>query len=563
LAYLGQVYPRVSVGGVSFGGLTQAQTEAKLISLIADNSEPVILHYQDQSQTLNQEEIDWRYNVKQTAETIYGVGRNNDQRMASFFAQLKSVFATQQVDPVVSFDNQALDTAVSTFAVAVDQPALDAKAAYTLDQLTITKEKVGNVIDRQEVRAKIINSWSRFFGSSIAVQTYFDAPAVILGDKAQLKETAEKLAQKKISLTWGNNGHKTLTTREVKQLIGFVGDDSQPTAAVQKILVARFTTEQAKNYLQTLAADIDQPAVEPQLFIKDGRLAIASIAKEGVVVDLTESADDIVRALNSDQESPTVALTMTQQKPLITEDNLDKLGIVERIGFGQTSFIGSPANRIHNIKQGVSFMQSALIAPGKEFSTVTTLGAVDHTTGYLPELVIKENRTVPEYGGGLCQVSTTLFRSVLSAGLKVMERQNHSYRVPYYEPPVGLDATIYLPKPDFRFLNDTKRHILIQGRVIGNSVIFELWGTSDGRKATVSEPEILSVTKPGDPIYAKTDTLPKGEEKQIERAHDGAVAIAYYTVRRGGKIINQQTFRSVYKAWPARFLVGTGPAKED
>jgi vancomycin resistance protein YoaR len=143
------------------------------------------------------------------------------------------------------------------------------------------------------------------------------------------------------------------------------------------------------------------------------------------------------------------------------------------------------------------------------------------------------------------------FNDALSVGI------NHSYRVSYYEPPLGLDATIYLPKPDFKFLNDTPGHILVQGRVEGNKVIFELWGTSDGRSSAISDTQILSTTPAGEPIYADTDTLFRGETKQIEKPHDGAVTTATYTVSRAGAVINKQVFKSIYKAWPARFLVGT------
>jgi vancomycin resistance protein YoaR len=562
LAYLGRVYPRVMVGNVSFGGLSYQQTVQQLKELTSHNSQPVTLRYQDKTQQLAQAEIDWHYDVEQTAQDIYSVGRSADNKFRSFFQQIKSVFASEQVKPTVSYDDQAVDVAISTFATVVDQPAVDATAEYIGDELIVTKEQVGKTINRAEVRERIVNSWSLFNDYEIVIQTYFDAPKVVLANEQELRAQAAKLSQQNLRLSWFNKT-KQLTRREIKQLVGFVGiDPAQPITGEgesQQILTAQFTVESAKSFLQSFAEGINQPAVEPRLAISNGQLVVAVPSKNGLVVNTAVSAKDVANALNSSVDNPLVKLTMADQKPVINEDNLDRLGITERIGYGITSFAGSPANRIHNIKTGVSFLQSALVAPGKEFSTVGTLGAVDNTTGYLPELVIKENRTVPEYGGGLCQVSTTLFRSVLSAGLKITERRNHSYRVSYYEPPVGLDATIYLPKPDFMFLNDTQHHILIQGRVVGNNVIFELWGTSDGRTSTVSDPKILSVSKPGKPIKVETDTLPLGEEKQIERAHDGAVTIAYYTVKRDGKIINEQTFKSVYKAWPARYLVGTNP----
>ena len=180
------------------------------------------------------------------------------------------------------------------------------------------------------------------------------------------------------------------------------------------------------------------------------------------------------------------------------------MGLKELIGTATTSYAGSPSNRRYNIANGTKYLAGKLFKPGEEFSVVKSLGAVDATTGYLPELVIKENRTTPEYGGGLCQVSTTLFRAALNAGLKITERKNHSYRVSYYEREVGpgLDATIYLPSPDLKFLNDTPGWILIQGTVNNakSEVTFELYGTNDGRRSVVGKPVVYDITNPPDPI---------------------------------------------------------------
>lgn len=562
LAYLGKVYPRVVVGGVSFGGLTISQVEEKLDTLISNSPKTVTLRHNDETQQLGQEEVDWSYNIKETAQDIYIIGRNPSSRWDGLIEQISSLFVSKTIAPVVSYDDQAIDLAISTFAAAVDQPAVDATARYINDDLIITKEQVGKTINRKEVESKIIHSWSNFLEENIIIKTHFDAPKIVLSNEEELRKSAEVLSLQKLTIKWPGKT-RALKTREIKQLIGFIGVapefPSTEEAPSQENLTADFTILQAKNYLRVLAETVNKPAEEPKLIISNGKLAIAANSKKGKVIDLVSSSRVIVDTMKANIGSLVVELTLKEQEPVITEANLDKLGIKERIGYGETNFAGSPSNRRHNISNGVQTLQSALLKPGEEFSTVATLGAVDNTTGYLPELVIKENRTVPEYGGGLCQVSTTLFRSVLDAGLEVTERRNHSYRVSYYEPPIGLDATIYLPKPDLRFVNNTSAHVLVQGRVVGSKVIFELWGTDDGREVTVSTPQILSTTPPGEPIYAETDTLPLGEQKQIEKAHDGAVAIAYYTVKLNGETIVKQTFRSVYKAWPARFLVGTNP----
>jgi len=250
-------------------------------------------------------------------------------------------------------------------------------------------------------------------------------------------------------------------------------------------------------------------------------------------------------------------------KQPVLDETAQELGIVELIGSAVTPFTSSPLNRIANIKNGAKFLTGILVKPGEEFSTLTALGRVDNTTGYLPELVIKGDRTVPEFGGGLCQVSTTLFRAVLNAGLPVLDRQNHSYRVSYYEKDgegnrigPGLDATIYSHKPDFRFLNDTGNSILIQGFVEGDRLTFELYGTRDGRTATVDGPKTLSSSAPGEPVYIETDALPEGETKQIERAHPGGSATATYRVRYPDGTAKEQVFKSYYRPWPEKYLIG-------
>ena len=132
-----------------------------------------------------------------------------------------------------------------------------------------------------------------------------------------------------------------------------------------------------------------------------------------------------------------------------------------------------------------------LVGPEDEFSFNSALGKVGVKQGYLPELVIKKDKTVPEYGGGLCQVSTTAFRGAVKAGFEITERESHAYPVQYYNPQ-GTDATIYPPHPDLRFKNNTPAYILIQTRIEGNKLYFDFYGSDDGRKVVLKGPYIYS-----------------------------------------------------------------------
>lgn len=166
---------------------------------------------------------------------------------------------------------------------------------------------------------------------------------------------------------------------------------------------------------------------------------------------------------------------------------LQKLGIRELLGSNETSFAGSPATRLKNIAAAAAKVNGLLLPPGAEFSFVQAASPITVANGYTEGLVIKKGEVEPEVGGGVCQVSTTIFRSILAAGLPVTQQRAHSLKVSYYDPP-GLDATIYPGSVDFRFVNDTPAHVLLQTHLEGARLRVNIFGTSDGRTAVVAGP---------------------------------------------------------------------------
>ncbi len=558
LLFLGRVYPRVMVGDTNFARLKIDQVHLGLEDKLSQiNNQPINLRYQDKTFTIKPDDVAWNLDVEQSSQNIYKIGRSAGG-WQSFYQQLKAPFVVTHPDLAISFDSGLLDQKINDTTVGIDVLATNALGQINGNAVTFDQEKTGSVIDHADLQHQILQQWQNFHPAEISLVTVSDQPKIILGDQQTIRDQVEKLSQTKLTLSWPS-GKKELARKDIRQLIGFVGSvelgDGQPSSG---ILTADFTTDKIQNYLATtLAPAIDQPAKDPKLVIDNGKVRVDQPAKDGNIIDLTKTAKDILTALKQSSTSGSVQLSFKADHPVFTEDKISELGITQLIGRGETSFSGSPENRRHNIMTGISFLQSSLIKPGDEFSTVKTLGKIDNTTGYLPELVIKEDKTIPEFGGGLCQVSTTLFRAVLNAGLKVTARTNHSYRVSYYEPPIGLDATIYDPQPDFKFLNDTGHYILVQGRVSGNKAIFEFWGTSDGRTSSLTTPVVTDITDPPPAVRTDTDTLPKGTEKQVGKPHQGAKASVTYTVVRGGQVINKQTFRSLYDAIPEQIQVGT------
>lgn len=226
-------------------------------------------------------------------------------------------------------------------------------------------------------------------------------------------------------------------------------------------------------YVDDLAKKIDVEAKNVRLGSTAGKAVVAAPEIIGQKVNRNDAILQIQTAVAGDKVA---SLKIERVEPQITSANLSELGLVDLISTGWTDFTGSPANRVHNVNTGASKFNGVLIEQGKEISFNNILGPVDASTGYLPELVILADKTVPEFGGGLCQVSSTAFRAALNAGLPILERHAHAYPVSYYKP-YGVDATIYLPKPDLRFENDTGEYILIQTRIEGRKLYFDFYGT--------------------------------------------------------------------------------------
>lgn len=261
---------------------------------------------------------------------------------------------------------------------------------------------------------------------------------------------------------------------------------------MKKATTAYFSEEKIKAFLEDLSRKINKDPIDAKFSTENGKVVAFALSQDGYVLKIDESAKKIIQTLSSGNLQPELKIDLISEKikPQITENSVQDLGITSLIGEGRSNFKGSPKNRIFNINVGTQRFNGILIKPGEEFSFVKILGPVDGEHGYLPELVIKLDKTEPEFGGGICQVSTTTFRAAINSGLKITARKNHAYPVSYYNPQ-GMDATVYVPRPDLRFINNTPGYILIQTQIIETELVFQFYGTDDGRKTEVDGPRIL------------------------------------------------------------------------
>jgi vancomycin resistance protein YoaR len=286
---------------------------------------------------------------------------------------------------------------------------------------------------------------------------------------------------------------------------------------LQKKSSVALDKNQVADYVEYLSTIADKNPEDARLKIEDGKVSVFSLSNSGTKLDKEKAVIKLISYITNNDYSQKLVLPTIAVHPETTIDSIDNMGIKELIGEGRSNFRGSPKNRIFNIKVATERFNGILIKPGEEFSFVKVLGEVDGEHGYLPELVIKQDKTEPEFGGGICQVSTTAFRAAIYSGLEITARRNHAYPVSYYNPQ-GMDSTVYVPRPDLRFINNTPAYILIQTKIEGTELIFDFYGTSDGRRTNIIGPKVLERNPDGSmktvftqEIYDKENNLVRSD----------------------------------------------------
>lgn len=555
IVYAKKVFPGVMVGGIYAGGLTKEELAARLDQQVkaVDGQELKVTIGEDAFEANPIKDWQLSYDIEDTVEAVFQFGRRRDF-VVSLKEQLGALFSSKTIFVDYAIDTDAYYAWIEQITHKVEVLEQDARLVLTSKGLVVEAEKVGRRITDDKLNRSVLYALATLaFFPPITLSLTDVPPAVTAASAEALKSDVARLISNDLTLTF-NDRTFLVTTSDILGFIELAADPGTPSGAVAVINEARVLQK-----IESIARDIDQTPVDARLTITNGRASIFTPSRDGYRVKRDEAAKQIADALEerrADKSVTEIQLAVEVTRAAVRTETINDLGIKELIGKGTTSFAGSPPNRVHNISVGANSFNGLLIKPGETFSTIAALGKIDASTGYKPELVIREDRLIPETGGGLCQVSTTLFRAVLNAGLPVVERKNHSFRVRYYEPPVGMDATIYDPAPDLKFTNDTPGYILIQTKVEGTKLTFELYGTKDGRVATTTTPVVYNITQPGDPVYIEDPTLPPGEQIQIEKAVPGADARFTYTVKRNGETIYAKTFTSHYVAWRAKYRVG-------
>jgi len=505
-AYRDSVYPKVSVQGLDISSKNLKEAfdilDEKNKELSTKN---IILTYEEQEYATTLEELGIKLNTDETLVQAYRVKRKNN-----ILASLSQLFEETNVTWLYTSDNEFLESSLGAKVNPALKTLTDSKLDYEDSQIIIIPEQAGESLNIEKIAPAIASQLDKD-EIKLEIPLNKEIPAITTASWESQKSELDSMIREHTIFF-----NSTTIKISPEEIITWITIDQ----ATKKIDISQDTI---KEYLESVQKTLTSQPVNAKLRFnpETQEIQILEPGKEGTKLMMEESSkrirNDILEGITRTE------LFVAVTSPLIDESQFDALGVKTLLGKGESNFRGSSRSRVKNINVAANKISSTLLKPGEEFSFVNTLGKVDARNGYLPELVIKGNKTIPEYGGGICQVSTTLFRAALNAGLPITERRAHSYVVNYYGKP-GLDATIYLPKPDFRFQNDTNHHILIQHYIVGTILYYEIYGTSTGRTAKTIEPVIL-------------ESSPDGSMKTV----------AYREIYEGDVMIKRDAFYSTYR----------------
>ncbi len=323
---------------------------------------------------------------------------------------------------------------------------------------------------------------------------------------------------------------------ENRELKTYTGSRSYPVASEGEVL----------KLIQSLA----RPPAPPRFILQGG--VWRGVEKKGLSFDRAEVLMAYREAVAQGRASFRLPVRYTPPSPSLRE--LHALGVREHLATGETEFRGSSRERVHNLTLAARRLDGLLIPQGALFSFNRALGPITQEAGFKEAFVIVGDQTEMGVGGGVCQVSTTLFRAFFWAGLPIRERHPHSYQVVYYRP-TGMDAAVYAPYKDLKVLNDTPGALWVQSSVQGTTLRFHLFGTKD-RRVEVVGPRILERTPPLPPREILDPSLPPGARKQVDFAAEGAVVEVVRRVRYRNGRAQEDRFLSRYRPWGAVYLVG-------
>ena len=574
LIYAGRIFPGVSVAGVDLSGMTPSDAAIKLNQALSyPISGKVLFRDGEKAWVATPAELGMVFDPSSSAVTAYGLGRSGGL-FGALSGQIRAGGSGANIPPVMIFDQRVAYQYLSQISSQIDQPMVEAGLSLDGTNVVATPGQIGREL---KIDATLI-----YLGAQLQTFSDGEVPLVVQEIQPQILDVsgqanvARQILSQPLTLVVPNSadgsaGPFVYDVQVLAQMLGVQRVDG----GVQVIL----NTNGLREMLEPVKARTDRLPKNAKFIFNDETRQLDAMenSQTGLVMDVDASIAAINDALLRGEH--TVPLVVAVAEPEISSTTTGaELGITELIQSQTSYFYGSSEERIQNIQAAAASFHGVLVAPGEIFSMGAAMGDVSLENGFAEALIIYGGRTIKGVGGGVCQVSTTLFRTVFFGGFPIVERYPHAYRVSYYELKAdggyntqlaGLDATVFVPLVDFKFINDSPNWLLMETYVnpTARTLTWKFYSTGDGRSVEWSSSGLQNIEEAPPPVYEENSDLAKGEVKQVDWEVEGADVTVTRTVTRDGQVLYEDTITTHYLPWQAVYQYGPGtkdmPPDED
>ncbi len=563
-----RIYPGVYAAGIDLGGMTISEaTEMLQDELDYDQNAVFTFRDADAFWQLSAADLGVALDVGATVGQAYAVG-HSDEPFRRITGQASAWFAGRSVSPVISYDQNVALQRLNAIANEIERQPVNASLLLDGTQVSTTPAQTGRVVDVGATLARLDDAIMR-------LRTGAEIPLVIREAEPVLTEAGTQTAAQRIQTALSGPVRLVATDVNGAQL----GPWTATVDQIAALLTLSLHTHENGSAAYQVDVDVSAfgtflEALAPGLVVspKDGRfhfnpgtgqLEVVQPSTSGRAIDINATLGRLQDAIfTADNRIVPIAFNFTLPR-YHNQVTAAELGIRELVAESTTYFTGSEPNRRHNIAVGAAKLDGVIIPPGEEFSFNYYLGEIDASTGFREGKVIFGGRTIAGVGGGICQVSTTVFRAAFTGGFAITERNSHGYRVAYYEQrgaPPGLDAAIWQPERDFRFQNNTPHHLLIETayRPNDDALQFRFYSTQHWR-TEIDDAIIRDIVPAPSPKYEGNRDLTSGQVLQVDYAADGADVTLYRDVyNMQGELVTEDYAYTHYLPWQAIFQVPVG-----
>ena len=523
--YSGKVMPSVYVADVPVGGMSKdealAAVQQRASSLVG---ETFVFDYNGRQWTTSLADLGVQPDVERSVDSAFGVGREQQAR-DRVGNTLSLATGTQVVPLAMKLDSNKVETWVTTVTGDIDRKPLDAQIEIANGKVQVTPDQDGIVVDKDRLMAVISESIRTMQPYRGPLPIKLSAPSIRVDDLDPAVAQITTALSSPIKIVYKEK-QWTLQPADLGQFIV-----QTPNANGSGVTVSVDDSELGQWLYNLIGDRINRAPVNAEIKWSDkqGKVVAVSDSSKGVTLLAGPLADSVIQSLLGNHNE--VDVPVKGVKPEIDSDHLDALNITTKLGVGSSSFYGSDENRATNIWVGTGHLNGTVVKPGDTFSFNNAIGDITPEAGYVEASVVDGERIGKDVGGGICQVSTTVFRAAFLAGFPIGEWWPHLYRLAFYEYDgwtAGLDASILQSGPredwgDFTFHNTTDGYLLIEAYVDGQTDVVTIYGPETGWDVYVSDPwtgkPILGDDQPD--VETVDPNLPAGTVQQSEYRQDG------------------------------------------